>query len=309
MGTPEFSVPMLEAIQKSEHDLLGVVTAPDKPAGRGRKLNKSAVKIYAEREHIPIFQPTNLKSEEFFSQLKVINPNVIVVIAFRMLPKQVWSYPKFGTFNLHASLLPEYRGAAPINWAIINGETKTGLTTFFIDDKIDTGEIIDSVSLPINYSDNLKDVYEKMIPKGVSLVLDTLNYIIEDNIVTKIQDKSDGCYKEAPKLTKENTKIDWNLPAEDIYNLVRGLSPFPLSWTMFQNNHKRIQCKLSKVSIIKEQHDFENGKVILRNKSLLVAVRDGFIEILEIKLSGKRLMETKTLLNGLSIQGDSKMTS
>lgn len=308
MGTPEFSVPMLQAIQNSEHDLLGVVTAPDKPAGRGRKLNKSAVKIYAEQENIPIFQPTNLKSEEFYNQLKALNPNVIVVIAFRMLPKQVWSFPKYGTFNLHASLLPEYRGAAPINWAIINGETQTGLTTFFIDEKIDTGEIIDSVSLPINYTDNLQDVYEKMIPKGVNLVLDTLNDIFEDTIVTKVQDKSDKRFKEAPKLSKENTKVDWNKSSEDIYNLVRGLSPFPLAWTVFENDNKNIQCKLSKVSIVKEQHDHENGKVITRNKSLFVAVNDGFIEILEIKLSGKRLMDTKTLLNGFNVQDDAKMT-
>jgi methionyl-tRNA formyltransferase len=307
MGTPEFSVPMLDAIQNSEHSLVGVVTAPDKPAGRGRKISKSAVKIYAEKAQIPVYQPTNLKSDEFYESLQKLDPNVIVVIAFRMLPKQVWSYPEFGTFNLHASLLPEYRGAAPINWAIINGETETGLTTFFIDEKIDTGEIIDSTSIPITITDNLEDVYNKMIPKGVELVLKTLHGISIQSIQTKAQDKTNHGLKDAPKLTKANTKIHWNTNAEEIYNLVRGLSPYPLAWTVFRNNGEDIHCKVSKVSFSIAKHDYEFGKVIQKDKSLFVAVKGGFVELLELKLSGKRLMDLKTLLNGLTIHDDSVM--
>ena len=307
MGTPEFSVPMLNAIHESDHDLVGVVTAPDKPSGRGRKLSKSAVKQFAEEHNIPVYQPTNLKSEEFQSQLHTLDPNVIVVVAFRMLPKAVWDYPLFGTFNLHASLLPQYRGAAPINWAIINGEKETGLTTFFIDEKIDTGRIIDNISIPIRESDNVKDVYEKMIPKGIALVLDTLQAIQLGNVSTKAQAKTDEGLNMAPKLTKDNMRIDWNKPAVEIYNHVRGLSPYPLAWTILKNHEEEIHCKIAKVKCVDESLDMPTGSVLLKNKSMLVKTGQGAIEILEIKLSGKRLMEVQTLLNGYTIAENSKM--
>lgn len=306
MGTPEFSVPMLDAIHKSNYDLVGVVTAVDKPAGRGRKINKSAVKEYAEKHKIPVYQPNNLKSDDFLSDIKTLDPNLIVVVAFRMLPKQVWNYPKYGTFNLHASLLPQYRGAAPINWAIINGEKETGLTSFFIDDKIDTGAIIDQVSLTIENSDNLEDVYSKMLPKGTNLVMKTINKIEEGSVQTSIQ-KEDGVLKMAPKLDKENTRIDWYDSAENIYNLVRGLSPFPLAWTFLVNGEENIQCKISKVIYENIKHNKNIGEVEVKNKSIFVAVKDGFIEILEIKLAGKRLLKTKALLNGYDILGPTKM--
>ncbi|MGX1023095.1 methionyl-tRNA formyltransferase [Psychroflexus sp. MBR-150] len=307
MGTPEFSVPMLEAIYQSEHKLSAVVTAPDKPAGRGRKLKKSAVKVFAEKQNIEVLQPTNLKSDEFLNQLKTLNPNLIVVVAFRMLPKQVWQFPEFGTFNLHASLLPNYRGAAPINWAIINGETQTGLTTFFIDDKIDTGQIIDTTTLPISKTDNVKDVYEKMLPKGVELVLKTLKQIAENKIELKPQTEKENL-KTAPKLNKENTKINWNQSGKEIYNLVRGLSPYPMAWSTLDNISEKTNCKISKVSFQKEKHNFHNGHISIKDKNMLVAVKDGFIKIEEIKLSGKRLLKTADLLNGYSINELAKMT-
>ncbi len=306
MGTPEFSVPMLEAIHQSEHELQAVVTAPDKPAGRGQKLKKSAVKLFAEQHNIEVLQPTNLKSEDFFNQLKTLNPNLIVVVAFRMLPKQVWQFPEFGTFNLHASLLPDYRGAAPINWAIINGETQTGLTTFFIDDKIDTGQIIDKTSLPILKTDNVEDVYNKMLPKGVELILETLEKISNNNINLKPQTESENL-KTAPKLSKENTKINWSQSGQDIYNLVRGLSPFPLAWSTLDNITEKINCKISKVSFQKESHELDNGHIILKDKNWLVAVKDGYIKIEKVKLSGKRLLKTSDLLNGFTINDNAKM--
>jgi len=307
MGTPEFSVPMLNAIQESDHDLVGVVTAPDKPSGRGRKLSKSAVKQFAEERGIPVYQPTNLKSEEFKIQLQDLDPNLIVVVAFRMLPKVVWAYPKFGTFNLHASLLPQYRGAAPINWAIINGETKTGLTTFFIDEKIDTGLIIDNAVISIEESDNVKDVYEKMIPEGTALVLDTLNKIQLGKIKTKAQSKSDEGLKMAPKLTKENMRIDWNKPAVDIFNHVRGLSPFPLAWTVLINDGEEVNCKIAEVKCVDDTQDIPSGTILIQNKSMYVKAGKSMLKILKLKLSGKRLMDVKTLLNGYSISENSKM--
>jgi len=306
MGTPEFSVPMLDAIYQSQHHLLAVVTAPDKPAGRGRKLKKSAVKEYAEKQNIQVLQPTNLKSDEFFEQLKTLNPNLIVVVAFRMLPKQVWQFPKYGTFNLHASLLPNYRGAAPINWAIINGETETGLTTFFIDENIDTGHIIDKTAIPILKTDNVKDVYEKMLHKGVELVLKTLNNIVRNSVELKSQSKS-GSLKAAPKLNKENTRIDWSKKAEEVFNFIRGLSPFPLAWTILKNGNEQLNCKISKVSILKENHNLSQANIILKDKQIYVAVKDGYVKIEYLKLSGKRLMKTEDLLNGYDIKKGAKM--
>jgi len=306
MGTPEFSVPMLKAIHESNHDLVAAVTAVDKPAGRGRKLNKSAVKQYAEDKGIPVFQPKNLKSDEFLKAIESLNPNLIVVVAFRMLPEQVWSYPKYGTFNLHASLLPQYRGAAPINWAIINGEKETGLTTFFIDEKIDTGAIINQVKIPIAITDNVEDIYSKMLPKGSELVLDTINGIAENKIETSIQNNTENL-KMAPKLTKDNTKIDWSDSAENIYNLVRGLAPFPLAWCVLINGEDKIHCKISEVSYENLSHHKIPGEIYIKDSSFLVAVKDGFIEVKKIKLSGKRLLDTKDLLNGYEIYKGSKM--
>lgn len=307
MGTPEFSVPMLKAIHDSEYELAGVVTAPDKPSGRGRKLSKSAVKQFAEKHGIPIYQPTNLKSEEFNRQLQELDPNVIVVVAFRMLPETVWAYPEYGTFNLHASLLPNYRGAAPINWAIMNGEKETGLTTFFIDEKIDTGEIIDNVRIRIEDDDDVSDLYEKMLPEGKALVMETLQKIRSGDVKTKSQAKSDAGLKIAPKLTKENMRIDWNKPAEEICNQIRGLSPFPLAWTMLVNEKENILCKIASVKCAADTSDMPAGSILIKNKSMYVHTGEGMVEILKIKMSGKRLMDVQTLLNGYTIAENSKL--
>ncbi|NBC58462.1 MAG: methionyl-tRNA formyltransferase [Bacteroidetes bacterium] len=306
MGTPEFSVPMLEAIHNSQHKLVGVVTALDKPAGRGRKLKKSAVKTFAESKGLTVLQPKNLKSEEFFTQIKTLNPNIIFVVAFRMLPKQVWKFPKYGTINLHASLLPDYRGAAPINWAIINGEKQTGLTTFFIDDKIDTGHIIDYTAFEISETDNVKDVYEKMIPRGVKLSLSTLSRIAQEDI-KPIPQKNAETSKKAPKLNKDNTRIDWNQTGQSIYNFIRGLSPYPAAWTILVNYDEEIYCKILKANFNRQTPNTNNGKIIIDNKTMLVGVKDGLIEIEEIKLSGKRLMKAVDLLNGFDLDKDAKM--
>ena len=306
MGTPEFSVPMLEAIHNSQHKLVGVVTALDKPAGRGRKLKKSAVKTFAESKGLTILQPKNLKSEEFYTQIRTLNPNIIFVVAFRMLPKQVWNFPKYGTINLHASLLPDYRGAAPINWAIINGEKQTGLTTFFIDDKIDTGHIIDNTAFEISETDNVKDVYEKMIPRGVKISLSTLNRIAQDDIKPTPQ-KDAETSKKAPKLNKDNTRIDWNQTGQSIYNFIRGLSPYPAAWTILVNYDEEIYCKVLKANFNRQTPNIDNGKIIIDNKTMLVGVKDGLIEIEDIKLSGKSLMKALDLLNGFDLDKDAKM--
>lgn len=208
---------------------MGVITAPDKPAGRGRKLQESAVKSFATTHGLQVLQPTNLKSPDFIQVLKDLNPNVQVVVAFRMLPKLVWELPEYGTFNLHASLLPNYRGAAPINWAIINGEQITGVSTFFIDEKIDTGEIILKREVPITPEENVGELHDKLMHEGALLVAETLSLIKQDRVVTQKQ-SLEGTFLEAPKLTKENTRIDWSLPVDRIYNHIRGLNPYPAAW-------------------------------------------------------------------------------
>ena len=227
MGTPVFAVSSLAKINNSNHEIVGVVTAVDKPAGRGRKLNESDVKKYAVQNELPVYQPSNLKSDAFLNQLKEMNPDVIVVVAFRMLPKTVWDFPKFGTFNLHASLLPKYRGAAPIHWAIINGEKETGVSTFFIDEKIDTGQIILKKEEAISKDETVGSLYTKLMHIGAELVIETLDLIAihGKKITTKAQTLHEAL-PPAPKLTRENTKIDWNNRAETIYNLIRGLNPF-----------------------------------------------------------------------------------
>ncbi|HLS29752.1 MAG TPA: methionyl-tRNA formyltransferase, partial [Flavobacteriaceae bacterium] len=225
MGTPEFAVYILDEILKAEHTVVGVVTAPDRPAGRGQRVHSSAVKKFAEKKNLPIYQPSNLKSPEFQKELQDINPDIAVVVAFRMLPKMVWNFPAYGTFNLHASLLPDYRGAAPINWAIINGEEKTGVTTFFLDEKIDTGKIILQEEVKIESDDDAGSLHDKLMIKGADLVNQTLKLIAEKNIETQPQ-SSPAEGKTAPKLDSKNTRIDWSKTPEEINNLVRGLNPY-----------------------------------------------------------------------------------
>jgi methionyl-tRNA formyltransferase len=305
MGTPDFAVAILKQLVTEKHTIVGVITAPDKPAGRGRKLNESAVKKYAKSVNLPVLQPKNLKSESFIEELKSLQANLQIVVAFRMLPKMVWQLPKFGTFNLHASLLPDYRGAAPIHWAIINGETKTGVSTFFIDEKIDTGEIILKEETEISETETVGSLHDKLMNLGASLVIKTVNTIANETVTTVKQPEKDG--KLAPKLTSENTKIDWTAPLETIYNKIRGLNPFPSAWTTITNNGENITAKIYAVRKETIEHNLELGKIITSKKELKVAVKTGFILIDEIKLSGKKKMDAKSLMNGFSFSEDAKM--
>ena len=305
MGTPDFAVASLDALVKAKYNIVGVITAPDKPAGRGRKLRQSAVKEYAEQHRLNILQPSNLKNPQFLETLDNLNADLQIVVAFRMLPKVVWSMPKNGTFNLHASLLPDYRGAAPINWAIINGEKTTGLTTFFINEKIDTGAVILQKEVEISEKDTVGDLHDKLMVIGSDLVTKTVDLIENNNYHLKVQVSEEN--KPAPKLNKDNCKINWQDTLNNIYNHIRGLDPYPAAWTTLVNNDDRIEVKIYYSEKIKEQHHFETGTVVSNNKELKVAVKNGFLNILEIKLAGKRKMDTKSLLNGFTIYENAKM--
>ncbi len=298
MGTPEFAVGILDTIIKNNYDVVGVITAADKPAGRGQKVKYSAVKEYALANNLNLLQPTNLKDENFLAELKNLNANVQVVVAFRMLPEVVWRMPKLGTFNLHASLLPNYRGAAPINWAIINGETKTGVTTFFIDDKIDTGAMILSKEIAINKNENAGMLHDRLMELGSKTVVDTLSLIEKGNVTTVIQ-KDTNDIKTAYKLNKENCKIDWSKSGKEIHNLIRGLSPYPCAWCFFIDSNEEWNVKIYDARFEEENHNFQIGKVIATKKTLKVALENGFIEILSLQFPGKKKMSTSELLNGI----------
>ena len=306
MGTPDFAVTILKHLVENNYKVVGVITATDKPAGRGRKLNESAVKKYAVAQNLTILQPTNLKNQNFIDELTDLKANLQIVVAFRMLPKVVWNMPEFGTFNLHASLLPEYRGAAPINWAIINGETKTGVTTFFIDDKIDTGEIILQKEINIKEDEIVGELHDRLMFAGADLVLETLQLIKVDNVVTNKQPKLEE--KTAYKLFPDNCKIDWSESLENIYNKIRGLNPYPAAWTTIYNNDTEVTAKLYGVSKEFINHSDKNGKILTTKKTLKVSVQDGYLIINEIKLSGKKKMEVQNLLNGYQFSFDSKMS-
>lgn len=299
MGTPEFAVGILDTIIKSNYEVVGVITAADKPAGRGQKLKYSAVKEYALANNLTLLQPTNLKDETFLTELKSLNANLQVVVAFRMLPEVVWRMPKLGTFNLHASLLPNYRGAAPINWAIINGETKTGVTTFFIDDKIDTGAMILSKETAIGPEESAGELHDRLMDLGSEAVIDTLSLIENGKVSTTIQvDNAD--IKTAYKLNKDNCKIDWHKSASEIHNLIRGLSPYPAAWCYFKDNGEEWNVKLYDAKVMAESHSYSVGQIITTKKEIKVAVQDGFIQILSLQLPGKKKMAAQELLNGVS---------
>ena len=306
MGTPHFAVEILKTLVENNYNIVGVITAPDKPAGRGRKLNQSAVKEYATSKNLKVLQPVNLKDEDFIEELKSLQANLQIVVAFRMLPKVVWQMPEYGTFNLHASLLPNYRGAAPINWAIINGETKTGVTTFFIDEKIDTGAMILQEEVSITKFDNAGILHDKLMVTGAKLVLKTVQLIENDQVKTIIQSDSQNL-KSANKIHKETCKIDWSKPINEIHNLVRGLSPYPTAWTVLYNKGEELNVKIYSVTKEEESHNFDIGKVIAEKKSVKVAVSGGYIFLQEIQLPGKRKMPIKDVLNGYEFKEGSKM--
>ena len=307
MGTPEFAVHILDRIIEAGYDVVGVVTAPDKPAGRGRKLQESAVKQAAVKHDLKLLQPVNLKSEEFLKELKRLQANLQVVVAFRMLPEVVWKMPALGTFNLHASLLPQYRGAAPINWAIINGETQTGVSTFFIDDRIDTGDMILQEKVAIDSSETAGSLHDKLMTTGANLVIETIK-LIEEGKVEPIAQKDSKELKPANKLNRENTRIDWQQPLDKVNNLVRGLSPFPVAWTTLINGNEEVQLKIFKAEKLKTEHSFTPGKIIEENKEVKIAVSDGFLVLKEIQLPGKRKMKVKDLLNGYKIFPNAKVS-
>jgi len=306
MGTPDFAVATLKALVENNYKVVGVITAPDKPAGRGRKLNESAVKVYANSQNLSVLQPTNLKDTAFLTALKALHANLQIVVAFRMLPEVVWQMPEYGTFNLHASLLPDYRGAAPINWAIINGETKTGVSTFFIDDKIDTGEMILQEAVAIDAKETAGSLHDKLMHLGSKLVLKTVRLIEEGPVKTTPQTDSE-VIKTAHKLDKETCKIDWNDTLLNIYNKIRGLSPYPGAWCHLVNKENTVSVKILKCDYKIEKHPFPTGKIISANKELKVAAKNGFIIIEELQLPGKRNMDVKSLLNGYQFDDAAKM--
>lgn len=296
MGTPDFAVGILKTLVEQQYNVVGVVTVADKPSGRGKQITESAVKKYALAQQIPVLQPLNLKNEQFLTDLKALQPDLQIVVAFRMLPKSVWQLPLLGTFNLHASLLPQYRGAAPINWVLINGETHTGVTTFFIDDKIDTGAIILQSKIPITPQDNAGTLHDKLMSLGSDLVIQTVNQIAEQNITTVPQPEVAPSL--APKLFKENCKINWSLPINSIHNFIKGLSPYPAAWTHFIDNNVKAEFKIFEAHIELSNHNFTTGKIITTKSEIKLALPEGFLVIDELQLPARKKMDAKSLLNG-----------
>lgn len=305
MGTPEFAVESLKALYEEGFNISAVITAPDKPAGRGQKISKSAVKIFAEQKNLKILQPEKLKSPEFIEELKEIKPDLQIVVAFRMLPQAVWEMPPYGTVNLHASLLPDYRGAAPINYAIINGEKLTGLTTFFIDKEIDTGRIIKQKEVELLETYTAGDLHDILMCRGAKLIVETVNDIFSEKVKTISQpDMLKGRKaKIAPKVFVEHCYINWQGELESIYNHIRGLSPQPTArTTLLDINNNRKQFKIFKAIKIIEKHNFAVGDIISDNKKFMkIAVNHGFISLTEVQLEGKKRMDIKAFLNGLNI--------
>jgi methionyl-tRNA formyltransferase len=298
MGTPEFAVPSLQILVEHGFNIVGVITAPDKPRGRGQKVIPSPVKAYAESQGLNILQPSNLKSPQFQEELRSLQANLQIVVAFRMLPEAVWAMPEKGTFNLHASLLPQYRGAAPINWAIINGETETGITTFFLKHEIDTGSIIFQEREAIRIDDTVGTLYERLMQKGSWLVLRTVQSIAADTAPSKPQQES-GDIKHAPKIFRETCQIDWILPAQQLYNFIRGLSPYPAAWTELQGK----VLKVYKASLTgKPAADKAPGEWVSDGKTYLACkAADELIAVEELQLEGKKRMTTEEFLRGFQL--------
>ncbi len=299
MGTPEFAVPSLSALATSPHKVVGVVTTPDRPSGRGKKMTASAVKMAAMKLKLPILQPENLKDSSCLEALKSLNPDLFVVVAFRMLPKVVWSIPSLGTFNLHASLLPKFRGAAPIHWAIVHGESKTGLTTFMIDENIDTGHILLQKSIEIEPEINTGVLHNRLMEMGGELVLETVNGLANNSLTPMPQPLSEN-FEIAPKLSKANTQIDWSLKGEQIVNFIRGMAPYPGAWCFWKWGEEEKVVKIFEASFNAEAHDKKNGQTTIQNKTVEVYCNDGIIQILSLQLAGKKIMSTKDFLNGHS---------
>jgi len=294
MGTPEFAVPSLRILVENNKNVVGVITAPDKPRGRGKQISSSPIKEYCLNQGLNILQPKNLKDHRFLDQLKALQPDLQVVVAFRMLPEVVWSLPPLGTFNLHASLLPQYRGAAPINWAIINGEKETGVTTFFLKHEIDTGALIFQEKEAIMPDDDAGSLYHRLMKKGANLVLKTVVAIEKNNFSLKSQEAREAL-KPAPKIFKDTCRIDWHQSAARIKDFVRGLSPYPSAWTLINNKI----CKIFRVNITKAGKEEHPGNYETDEENYLrFRCLDGYIEVIEIQMEGKKKMEIKAFLRG-----------
>lgn len=306
MGTPEFAVSMLTAIHQSKHVLAGVVTTPDRPSGRGRKLKASAVKEKALELGLPILQPEKLRDPHFLEELQSWQADVFVVVAFRMLPANVWKMPSLGTFNLHASLLPQYRGAAPINWAIVNGETKTGLSTFFIDEKIDTGAIIDQTELSIGINETAGSLHDRMMVQGAKLVVKTINSIANGQAKARKQEPP-AIIKEAPKIFKPDLLIDPQNDALKIHNLIRGMSPFPGAYAQIIIPSFEGQVKILETRICEDSSDRDAGSLYKKGKRLFLSTGHGDLEILSLQLQGKKRLNALDFLNGQEINEKSKI--
>jgi methionyl-tRNA formyltransferase len=295
MGTPDFAVPTLQALVEHHYNVVAVITAPDKPAGRGQKLQQSPVKEYAVSQGIPVLQPTNLKSEAFLEELRSYRANLQIIVAFRMLPEVVWAMPELGSFNIHASLLPAYRGAAPINWAIINGEKDTGVTSFFLKHEIDTGDLIFQERVPILEEDDFGSMYEKLKHKGAELAVRTVQAIERDQVQPQPQATSAET-KHAPKIFKETCEINWNQPARQVRDFIRGLSPYPAAWTRFDGK----AFKIFKTEVVENAaYTLEPGQLITDNKTFLhVQTAAGAIALLDLQMEGKKRMPVQDLLRG-----------
>ena len=321
MGTPDFAVEALRQLVEGGYNVVGVITMPDKPAGRGHKIQYSPVKQYALEQNLPLLQPEKLKDEAFVQALREWKADLQIVVAFRMLPEVVWSMPRLGTFNLHASLLPQYRGAAPINWAVINGDTETGITTFFLKHEIDTGEVIQQVRVPIADTDNVEIVHDKLMMLGGKLVVETVDAILNGVVKPVPQEEMAivGELRPAPKIFKETCRIDWNQPVKKVYDFIRGLSPYPAAWSelvspegevvvvkifetekYIRNEGKR--CRNSRGCFCKVGSIETDGK-----KYIKVAVPDGFVSVLSLQLPGKKRLKTDELLRGFRLTNEYKM--
>ncbi|MCO4292219.1 methionyl-tRNA formyltransferase [Solitalea sp. MAHUQ-68] len=305
MGTPEFAVASLDILVSNNYDVAAVVTVPDKPAGRGQQLSESAVKKYAVEKGIKVLQPEKLRNPDFIAELQSLNADLFIVVAFRMLPEVVWTMPSKGTFNLHGSLLPQYRGAAPINWAVINGDHETGVTTFFLKHEIDTGNIIFNVHTPITDQDNAGTIHDRLMEIGAELVLKTVKAIENNEVIAKTQDDviaelglQPSDLRHAPKIFKDDCKIDWNQSTEKIFNLIRGLSPYPTAFTELNG----LGLKIFKVEKELENHGKTPGEVVSDGKKFLkFTTDDGYINVLELQLQGKKRMTTEDFLRGYKL--------
>lgn len=302
MGTPEFAVPSLRALVAGGYRVVAVVTTPDKPAGRGQKVHQSDVKVAALELGLPVLQPEKLRAPEFVEAMRALQPDLGIVIAFRMLPEVIWSMPRLGTFNLHASLLPQYRGAAPINWAIINGERETGVTTFLLNHEIDKGAILAQARMPILPEDNVGTMYDKLMRRGTELVLDTVERLAAGDVTPVAQPEyDDGQLKPAPKLFKEDCRIDWSLPGRRIVDFVRGLSPYPAAWSGVVRDGESEPATSVKIFTARfeaARHGEQPGTLFSDGRTLRVACVDGWIWLDELQMAGKKRLPVRELLLG-----------